>query len=67
MSAEMKAAADGARPRACRVRLVTELPPVSEWLPRGAFWPGAAEGGRLPTFARWALRSSPRPQPAGLR
>ncbi|CAK0908265.1 unnamed protein product [Prorocentrum cordatum] len=30
MSAEMKAAADGARPRACRVRLVTELPPVSD-------------------------------------
>ncbi|CAK0824111.1 unnamed protein product, partial [Prorocentrum cordatum] len=67
MAAEMKAAADGARPRACRVRLVTELPPVSEWLPRGASWPRAAEGGRLPTFVRWAPRSSPRPRPAGLR
>ncbi|CAK0807057.1 unnamed protein product, partial [Prorocentrum cordatum] len=67
MSAEMKAAADGARPRACRARLATELPPVSEWLPRGASWPGAAAGGRLPTFARRALRSSPRPRPAGLR
>ncbi|CAK0846251.1 unnamed protein product, partial [Prorocentrum cordatum] len=67
MSAEMKAAADGAQPRACRVRLATELPPVSEWPPRGASWPGAAAGGRLPTFARWALRSSPRPRPAGLR
>ncbi|CAK0793447.1 unnamed protein product [Prorocentrum cordatum] len=67
MSAEMKAAAGGARPRACRVRLVTELPPVSEWLPRGATWPGAAEDGRLPTFARWTPRSSPRPRPAGPR
>ncbi|CAK0832761.1 unnamed protein product [Prorocentrum cordatum] len=67
MTAEMTAAADGAQPRACRVRLVTELPPVSEWLPRGASWPGAAEGGRLSTFARWTPRSSPRPRPAGLR
>ncbi|CAK0869098.1 unnamed protein product [Prorocentrum cordatum] len=67
MTAEMKAAADGARPRACRVRLVTELPPVSEWLPRRATWPGAAEDGRLPAFVRWTPRSSPRPRPAGLR
>ncbi|CAK0849798.1 unnamed protein product [Prorocentrum cordatum] len=36
MSAEMKAAADGARPRACRVRLVTELPPeVARWTAAG--------------------------------
>ena len=66
MAAEMKVAADGVRPRACRVQLTTELPPVSEWLPRGASWPGAAEGGRLPTFVRWSPRSSPRPRPAGL-
>ncbi|CAK0891311.1 unnamed protein product, partial [Prorocentrum cordatum] len=44
MSAEIKAAADGARPRACRVRPVTEPPPVSEWLPRGgvARWTAAS-------------------------
>ncbi|CAK0845909.1 unnamed protein product, partial [Prorocentrum cordatum] len=69
MTAEMKATADGARPRrprACRARPVTELPPVSEWLPRRDTWPGAAEDGRLPTFVRWTPRSSPRPRPAGL-